>query len=278
MVLAAGRGERLRPITDTLPKPLVAVAGRPLIVYHLDALARAGIQDVVINLSWLGERIKEALGDGRDHGVRIRYSEEGPGALETGGGIFKALPLLGPEPFLVVNGDVWTDIDLGSVALEDTGGAGAASIEAAALARTDVANAGVAKAGVAKAGAAKAGAAKAGAANADAGKSGGTVDARIVLVPNPPHHARGDYGLDGDLVVTRDVDRFTYSGVGIYRPEFFAGCTPGKFPLAPLLNRAIAAGRLRGTLHRGQWCDVGSPARLADLDQRIRSRQALGPP
>ncbi|MDE2051739.1 MAG: nucleotidyltransferase family protein, partial [Gammaproteobacteria bacterium] len=111
MLLAAGRGERLRPITDTLPKPLVEVAGKPLIVYHLEALTRAGVRDLVINLSWLGEKIRAALGDGGRHGVRITYSEEGPVPLETGGGIHRALPLLGAEPFLVVNADVWTDAD-----------------------------------------------------------------------------------------------------------------------------------------------------------------------
>src|SRR3569833_1060158 len=105
MVLAAGRGERMRPITDTLPKPLVPVAGKPLIGYHLERLARAGIKEVVINLSWMGDRIKAALGDGRGYALSIAYSEEGPVPLETGGGIFKALSLLGTGPFLVVNGD-----------------------------------------------------------------------------------------------------------------------------------------------------------------------------
>ncbi|HEY4211515.1 MAG TPA: nucleotidyltransferase family protein [Steroidobacteraceae bacterium] len=217
IVLAAGRGERLRPITDTLPKPLVPIAGKPLIGYHLHALARVGVRDVVINLSWLGSVIRETLGDGRDYGVRISYSDEGPVALETGGGIFKALPLLGPDPFLVVNGDVWTDVDLASLKLRDD------------------------------------------------------ADAQLVFVPNPAHHVRGDFALEGDLVVERDTGRLTYSGIGVYRPEFFAGCSPGKFPLAPLLRRAIAAGRLRGLLHPGDWCDVGSPARLAELDQRVRA-------
>src|SRR5215470_18290061 len=101
MLLAAGRGERMRPITDQLPKPLVPVGGRPLIAWHLAALARAGVREVVINLSWLGEQLQAALGDGRDYGVSIRWSEEGPVALETGGGIFKALPFLGAGPFLV---------------------------------------------------------------------------------------------------------------------------------------------------------------------------------
>src|SRR5580704_3223808 len=118
MLLAAGRGERMRPLTDALPKPLLSVGGRPLIGWHLQALARAGIRDVVVNLSWLGEKLRAALGDGAAFGVSIRYSEEGPVALETGGGIFRALPLLGPDPFLVVSGDIWTDIDFGGVRLE----------------------------------------------------------------------------------------------------------------------------------------------------------------
>src|SRR6185295_7011046 len=99
MVLAAGRGERLRPITDTVPKPLVRVAGKPLIVYHLEALARAGVRDVVINLSWLADKIRTALRDGSDYGVRITYTDEGPVALETGGGIFNAIQHLAPGPF-----------------------------------------------------------------------------------------------------------------------------------------------------------------------------------
>jgi MurNAc alpha-1-phosphate uridylyltransferase len=218
MVLAAGRGERMRPITDTLPKPLVPVAGKPLIGYHLERLARAGFKDIVINLSWLGDRIRDALGDGRDYGVSISYSEEGPEPLETGGGIFKALPLLGLGPFIVVNGDTWSDIEYGHLALEDD------------------------------------------------------ANGRIVLVPNPTHNTRGDFGIDGDVVVDRDVDRLTYSGVGVYRPEFFAGCSPGKFPMLPLLKRAIAARLLRGELHRGEWCDVGTPQRLADLDAEVRAR------
>ena len=216
MVLAAGRGERLRPLTDTVPKPLVQVAGKPLIAWHLTALARAGVREVVINLSWLGAQLRAALGDGRGFGVTIHYSEEGPVALETGGGIFRALPLLGTEPFLVVNGDIWTDLTFGSLALAP-----------GAL-------------------------------------------AHLVLVPNPPRHPRCDFGLEeGGMVVKRYSERFTYCGVGLYRPEFFHDCEPGRFPLLPLLNRAIAARRLHGELYRGRWSDVGTPARLAALNAEL---------
>ena len=115
-VLAAGRGERMRPLTDHRPKPLLPVAGKPLIEWHLEKLAAAGVREVVINLGWLGAQIPEALGDGARFGLSLRYSDEGWPALETGGGIFRALPLLGGEPFLLVNGDVWTDADFAALA------------------------------------------------------------------------------------------------------------------------------------------------------------------
>lgn len=111
MILAAGRGERMRPLTLATPKPLLEAGGAPLIVHHLRALRAAGFADVVVNLSWLGDQIRAALGDGSRFGMRLHYSDEGPEPLETGGGIFRALPLLGAGPFLVLNGDVWTDID-----------------------------------------------------------------------------------------------------------------------------------------------------------------------
>jgi len=109
MILAAGRGERMRPLTDRVPKPLLPVAGKPLIVHHLEALSRAGFGEVVINLSWLGEQIRDLLGDGGGFGLSIAYSEE-PEALDTAGGILQALPRLG-ERFVVVNADIYTDYD-----------------------------------------------------------------------------------------------------------------------------------------------------------------------
>lgn len=116
MILAAGRGERMRPLTDATPKPLLEVAGKPLIRYHVENLAHAGVRDIVVNLAWKGAMIREALGDGAALGVRIHYSEEGEQALETGGGVLQALPLLGPGPFLVLSADLWTDYPLASCA------------------------------------------------------------------------------------------------------------------------------------------------------------------
>lgn len=114
MILAAGRGERMRPLTDTLPKPLLPVGGKPLIAWHLERLAKAGVRDVVVNLAWCGDRLRETLGSGESYGLRIRYSDEGSQALETGGGIFRALRWLGAGPFVVINGDIWTDWPLGA--------------------------------------------------------------------------------------------------------------------------------------------------------------------
>jgi MurNAc alpha-1-phosphate uridylyltransferase len=117
MILAAGRGERMRPLTDTMPKPLLAVHGRPLIERHVIHLAAAGFERVVINLAWLGEKIRDYLGDGARYGISIIYSEEKPKAFDTGGGIFHALPHLSPGPFVVVNGDIFTDFPFGTLDL-----------------------------------------------------------------------------------------------------------------------------------------------------------------
>ncbi|RFA31276.1 mannose-1-phosphate guanylyltransferase [Alkalilimnicola ehrlichii] len=216
MILAAGRGERMRPLTDRMPKPLLPVAGRPLIVHHIEALKAAGIRDIVINTAWLGERITEALGDGAAFGVRLAYSDEGSQALETGGGIFKALPLLGDEPFIVVNGDVWTDFSFESLPEVPTG------------------------------------------------------VAHLVLVDNPSHHPEGDFRLQAGRVVEDQGERFTFSGIGVYRPQLFADCRPGAFRLAPLLRAAIARGDVTGEHHGGHWIDVGTPARLAALDRMLQ--------
>ncbi|MFT5163560.1 MAG: MurNAc alpha-1-phosphate uridylyltransferase [Alteromonadaceae bacterium] len=111
MILAAGRGERMRPLTDVCPKPLLKVADKPLLVYHIEKLVAIGIKQIVINHAWLGEQIEQTIGDGAQWGAQISFSPEPAGGLETAGGIVNALPLLGDEPFLVVNGDIWTDFD-----------------------------------------------------------------------------------------------------------------------------------------------------------------------
>jgi MurNAc alpha-1-phosphate uridylyltransferase len=240
MILAAGRGERMRPLTDTVPKPLLRVHGKPLIERHVERLARAGITRLVINLAWLGHLLREYLGDGSRYGVAIEYSVEMPQALETAGGIFRALPRLQPGPFLVVNGDVLTDYPFERLLL-------------------DAAH-----------------------------------DARLVLVPNPPQHPRGDFGLLRGLAVVRSDaaepvaaaahvpgvkagapaagnlggECYTFSGVAVYRPAFFDGCADGVFPLKPLLLRAMAAGRCAAELYTGLWEDVGTPERLHALNAR----------
>jgi MurNAc alpha-1-phosphate uridylyltransferase len=227
MILAAGRGERMRPLTDHTPKPLLTVGGKPLIVWHLEKLAAAGFRDAVINHAHLGEQIEATLGTGEKWGLTLHYSSEPPGALETAGGIATALPLLGTAPFLVVNGDVWCDVDFGH------------------FCRSTVENRPTCP----------------------------TAGARLLLVPNPAHHPRGDFSLDGGHITLACNDAtFTYAGIGIYDPALFRD-VPAHQPmkLRPLLDAAIAAGTLQGDIHRGRWVDVGTPARLAELDQELQS-------
>ena len=217
MILAAGRGERMRPLTDTTPKPLLAVGGRPLIEWHLQALAEAGFRDVVINHAWLGAQIEQRLGNGERFGLRIRYSPEPAGALETAGGIVNALPLLGDGPFAVINGDIWTDYPLAQLP-----------------------------------------------------RSLGEDLAHLVLVDNPPHHPQGDFALQGWRVVADAEARLTFSGIGVYAPQLFAGLEPGVRPLAPLLRTAMAERRVGGEHYRGRWFDIGTPERLLELDRQLR--------
>ena len=214
MILAAGRGERLRPLTDHTPKPLLQAAGKALIVYQIEALAQAGVHDIIINHAHLGEQIEQQLGSGARWGVTIHYSPESD-ALETGGGIFNALPLLGDEPFLVVNGDIWTDYDYSQLQ----------------LAEGDLAH--------------------------------------LVLVKNPPHNPKGDFVLQSGQVVETEAARYTFSGIGLYHPALFTGCSAGAFPLAPLLRQAIGCGSVSGEFFNGNWIDVGTVQRLNQLSQML---------
>ncbi len=215
MILAAGRGERLRPLTDHTPKPLINVRGKPLIEWHIEKLVHAGVRDLVINLSWLGAQIRDSLGDGKRWDARIHYSEEGAIPLETGGGIFRALPLLGSDPFILVNGDVFTNLDYRQLVLPTN-----------AL-------------------------------------------AHLVLVPNPQHHTKGDFGLlDGQVVDGVEL-RHTYSGIGVYHSDLFAGCSDGRFPLAPLLRKAMLSRQVTGEYYAGLWTDVGTTERLSALNNDV---------
>lgn len=221
MILAAGRGERMRPLTDATPKPLLIAGGKPLIVWHIEALVRAGIRDIVINHAHLGRMIEAALGDGARFGASIRYSPEGE-ALETAGGIANALPRLGDAPFAVINGDIACDFDYARLP---------------ALARTMPAR---------------------------------HLHAHLVLVPNPPHHPRGDFALRDGAVSAAGEPKLTFSGIGLYDPLLFAGIERGaKAKLAPLLRAAMDAGAVSGELHAGRWMDIGTPERLAELDRLL---------
>jgi MurNAc alpha-1-phosphate uridylyltransferase len=226
LVFAAGKGERMRPLTDTTPKPLLTLRGKPLIAWHLEKLAAIGIKDVVINVSWLADAFAPALGDGSHWGLRLHYSHEGPEPLETGGGMLHALPLLGNEPFLAVNGDIWCSHDFAALPREPDG------------------------------------------------------QAHLVLVDNPGHNPEGDFALaPGGAVLAAGESRLTFSGIGVYRPSLLDGWrgvvagapgsqdVPPRFRLAPLLRAAMRAGAVTGEHFTGEWADVGTPERLARLNQ-----------
>jgi MurNAc alpha-1-phosphate uridylyltransferase len=217
MILAAGRGERMRPLTDQVPKPLLEIAGKPLIQYHIERLRDAGFRSIVINHAHLGQQIVDRFKDGADFGVRIHYSPEPPGALETGGGIRHALPLLGQGSFLVVNGDVWCDYPFARLYREPP------------------------------------------------------ELAHLVLVDNPLHHPQGDFVLQAGRVTDEGEQRLTFSGIGLYRAALFSDMPDAPFPLAPLLRRAMAAGQVGGEYYSGSWLDIGTPQRLAELDQQLRA-------
>lgn len=224
MILAAGRGERMRPLTDTTPKPLLLVGGKYLILWNIFRLKHAGVTELVVNVSHLAAHIQQALGDGAAHGVHITYSFERE-ALETAGGIAWALPLLDDQPFLVVNSDVYSDYDFAPLVAR-----------ARALSAQQ--------------------------------------QAHLVLVDNPAHHPGGDFGLR-DGVVAADGAKLTFSGIGAYHPALFAGIKRGdKARLAAQLATPMAEGRVSGEHFRGEWNDVGTPQRLAELDARLNSANA----
>ena len=216
MILAAGEGRRMRPLTDTKPKPLIEVAGRPLLEHHIEALVAAGITKLVINASYLAAQIVDFCGDGSRWGCRIHISlEDSP--LETGGGIIRALPLLDDAPFIVVNGDVFTDYPLSRLCAVELG--------------DDLAH--------------------------------------LIMVPNPSQHPAGDFPISHGRLAANGALRATFAGLSVVRRELFASAPAGIVPLKPLLDLAIASGRVSGELWHGHWSDVGTPHRLSVLKARL---------
>lgn len=251
LILAAGLGERMRPLTDTTPKPLLRAGGKRLVEWHLEKLAAIGVREVVLNTSWLADQFPRALGDGSRWNLRLHYAYEGTTPLETGGGMWNALSRLADEPnapFIAVNGDIWTDYAFDRLPRDPSG------------------------------------------------------DAHLVLVDNPSQHPDGDFAFDptparetssgprGDQVeALADATplradgspRFTFAGIGVYRPALFDGwravigeadgtdASPPRFKLAPLLRAAMARGAVTGEHHRGRWTDVGTPQRLQQLDAEL---------
>lgn len=221
MILAAGLGERMRPLTEHTPKPMLKAGGKPLIEHHLEKLAMAGFKDVVINVSWLALQITEFAGDGAQWGLRITYShEETP--LETAGGIRQALPKLteGRAPFAVINADIWTDLNFERLH----------TLPGAAL-------------------------------------------AHLFLVDNPPHHPNGDFILDepSGLVglPSEESSTLTFSGVSVLSPDLFSAANSHENKLGILLRTAITERQVSGEHIKGRWYDIGTPARLTELNRLL---------
>ena len=216
IILAAGEGRRMKPLTDTRPKPLIKVAEKSLLERHIEGLAGAGFTEIVVNASYFASQIVDFCDDRQFGDARVTVVvEETP--LETAGGIVNALPLLGERPFAVVNGDVYTDFAL-------------ARLQAIDL-QKDLAH--------------------------------------LVMVPNPAHHPKGDFVLEQGRLMALGQSRVTYAGLSVMRPELFDGVRPGKAALRPLLDTAITQARLSAQLWSGLWSDVGTPARLRELENKL---------
>lgn len=233
MIFAAGRGERMRPLTDTCPKPLLKVRGRPLIVWHILNLVRAGITDIVINHAHLGNMIEETLGNGEQFGATIAYSAEGT-ALETAGGIAKARHLLGDEPFLALAADIYCphfNFEQVIGVLEDNDVWG----HPHPLDKRDV--------------------------------------AWLYLVKNPAHNPQGDFALNSFSIINEGEPRLTFSGIGVYRPSIFDAINAGEsVKLVSILREYAARGQVGGELYRGDWTDVGTVERLAELNAPLTGK------
>ena len=230
LVFAAGLGERMRPLTLTTPKPLLEAGGKPLIAWHLEKLAAIGVDEVVVNTSWLAPKFPEVLGDGDRWGLRLRYVHEGETPLETGGGMWNALDALSLDgaPFLAVNGDIWTDYDFARLPREPAGLAHLVLVE-----------------------------------NPSHNVAGDfALDGSFVRSDGMPRHTFSGIGL-----YRRDLFDDWRAIIG---DAPGAGASPPRFKLAPLLRAAMRNDAVSGELHRGAWTDVGTPERLAALDLSLR--------
>jgi MurNAc alpha-1-phosphate uridylyltransferase len=230
MIFSAGKGERMRPLTLRTPKPLLVAGGKPLIVWHLERLAAAGIDEVVINTSWLGDQFQPALGNGSRWGLRLHFIDEGAVPLETGGGILNALPVLGDAPFLVVNGDVWTDVAFGALPRQLQADAHLVLVD-----------------------------------NPAQHPHGDFIlrdDGTVRDVGDAPRLTYAGVGVYRSSIL--DGWRKVIGETG------GAAANPPQFGLAPLMRHAMANDRVTGQHHRGRWTDVGTPERLAALDATLR--------
>lgn len=235
MILAAGRGERMRPLTDTCPKPLLKVRGRPLITWHVLNLVRAGITEIVINHSHLGHMIEEELGDGSKYGARIAYSHE-PVPLEFVGGVANALHLLGEEPFVVVSGDIYApyfDFEQVKDVLKDEDALGNPYPKD----ERDI--------------------------------------AWFYLSPNPWHNPEGDFAVNMYTVANEGSPKWNFAGISVYRPEMFEGIKPGEFvKFGPHMRKYVAMGRVGGEVYEGLWVNVGTVGQLEELNAPLTARAA----
>ena len=235
MIFAAGRGERMRPLTDACPKPLLKVRGRPLITWQVLNLVRAGITEIVINHAHLGHMIEQELGDGSQFGAHIVYSREVT-ALETAGGIANALHLLGDEPFVAVSGDIYCpyfDFNQVKDVLHDKDMWG----NVYAPEKRDV--------------------------------------AWLYLTPNPWHNPNGDFALNLYCLSNQGDPKWNFAGIGVYRPEMFAEITPGQHAkFSPLMRKYIDLGQVGGEIYDGQWVNVGTIEQLEELNAPLAKRSA----
>ncbi len=231
LIFAAGLGERMRPLTDHTPKPLLRVAGMPLIEWHLQRLAALGIRDVVINTSWLAAQFPEQLGDGSRWNLRLHYLYEGPVPLETGGGMHNALPLLGDAPFLAINGDIWSDFDFSALPKQPSGNAHLVMVD-----------------------------------NPEHHPRGDFILAADGQLQDDGQAPRLTFAGIG---VYRP--QLLQNWQAIIGDAAGSDELPPRFKLAPLLRAAMTSGAVSGQHHRGRWTDVGTPERLQQLDAQLQA-------